>query len=533
MRLTVRPKGWLGPSIRIDFLLVVVISLVLRSSNLSSLPIFTDEAIYLRWASEIWQQRTRMALLIPISDDGKQPLFMWLAGGAMQLATDPLIAGRMVSVIAGVVTTVGIYFAGCWLWGNRAGLLSAFLYAVAPFTLLFDRMALADSLLTSTAAWSLALGIYLAKSERRSHKGIFVGLILGIVLGTAIWTKMTALFILPFPLLCLILVSRKRDLRDPVLGLITSYVIFGAFAGLLAFMPNAENLIEKTQHFSLSPAELLKFPVDIWNANLTAYWIWIQCYLPAPLYWLVLIATPWGLAYRRRQTLVLLACWAVFAIPPILTGSAIYTTRYVIPSILPLLLSVAELLVCGSQRLASSQEALHVKAWVQPIILPAAKVILLLAIVAPSLAFDVQLLRDPSSANLAETDRFQYVSGWPSGWGFSEAIELVRKRISERGGEVIVLSDHFHGLPRDGLAIYLSGIPRAHLYVDGHIPWGGKGIVEAWQTHQVPVIVVGAEGRNNLEDFERQVPEAKRIGLFWKPGGQFSFRVYEIDPQGS
>ena len=37
-------------------------------------------------------------------------------------------------------------------------------------------------------------------------------------------------------------------------------------------------------------------------------------------------------------------------------------------------------------------------------------------------------------------------------------------------------------------------------------------------------------GRDDLEAFELQVPEARRIGLFQKPGGEFSFRVYEMEP---
>lgn len=34
----------------------VVLALLLRMANLLSLPIFTDEAIYLRWADDIWEQ---------------------------------------------------------------------------------------------------------------------------------------------------------------------------------------------------------------------------------------------------------------------------------------------------------------------------------------------------------------------------------------------------------------------------------------------------------------------------------------------
>jgi predicted membrane-bound mannosyltransferase len=100
--------------------LVVGVAILLRTHNLTLLPIFTDEAIYLHWALDIWEQRTRAALLIPILDDGKQPLFMWLAGGAMQVVSDPLAAGRLVSAVAGVSATVGMFLAGRLL-ARRAG----------------------------------------------------------------------------------------------------------------------------------------------------------------------------------------------------------------------------------------------------------------------------------------------------------------------------------------------------------------------------------------------------------------------------
>jgi hypothetical protein len=106
----------------------------------------------------------------------------------------------------------------------------------------------------------------------------------------------------------------------------------------------------------------------------------------------------------------------------------------------------------------------------------------------------------------------------------------VKKRAAEYGQQpVIVLSDHFHGLPHDALLLYLRGVPNLHYYVDGHIPWGGNGLLEAWRPHQVPLLIITADGRNDPVPFERNLPQAKPIGVFWKPGGLYAFRVYEIE----
>lgn len=519
VRSNVRGFEWAG---LIGLALVVAVSLVLRTQGLLSLPIFTDEAIYLHWASDIWEQRSRLSLLIPIAADGKQPLFMWLAGGAMQLVQEPLLAGRLVSALVGVAGTVGMYFAGSYLAGRRAGIAAALLHATAPFTLLFDRMALADGLLTVTAIWALFFTISIAGGDRPDRPVLLSGIGLGIALAAAIWTKMTALFLLPFPLLGLLLVRTLPGLRRAGLGLVVGYALFGVFAVLLALMPNSSNLVDKTSHFSLSIQELLMFPTEIWASNAGAYWSWITAYLPAPLYWLVLLAAPWGLVYRRRHALMLLACWAVFAIPPLLTAEVLYTTRYVVPSVIPLMLLTAEFISWTVERVRTRWQLDRFRTTV-------ATAGLLLVAALPSAAFDLLLIEDPSRANLAETDRWQYVEGEPAGYGFIEAVGLVIERLAQYEGNVIVLSESYPGLPNDGLAVYLKGMPGVYHYVDRHVMEGGTGIVGAWRSHNVPLLIVSHDASCDLDAFERAVPEAKRLGIFRNPYAQHAFRVYEID----
>src|SRR3989344_5804660 len=55
-------------------ILILILALGLRLYNLTYLPIFADEAIYIRWA-QIMQAESTLRFL-PLSD-GKQPLFMW------------------------------------------------------------------------------------------------------------------------------------------------------------------------------------------------------------------------------------------------------------------------------------------------------------------------------------------------------------------------------------------------------------------------------------------------------------------------
>ena len=118
---------------------ILALALFLRAFKLTTLlPILVDESIYLRWAEIIHHQGQWFISLL----DGKQPLTYWLlAIQRMIWDSDPLAGGRMLSVIAGLASTIGVYAVGRLLSDERGGLVSAFLYACFPLSILYDRLA--------------------------------------------------------------------------------------------------------------------------------------------------------------------------------------------------------------------------------------------------------------------------------------------------------------------------------------------------------------------------------------------------------
>lgn len=65
-------------------------------------------------------------------------------------------------------------------------------------------------------------------------------------------------------------------------------------------------------------------------------------------------------------------------------------------------------------------------------------------------------------------------------------------------------------------------------YVDSHMTWNPEDFIATWKPHRVPILLLGNDGIDRLDEFERVVPQAKRLGFFPKPTGQSSFRVYEV-----
>src|SRR3990167_3465310 len=85
--------------------LLLVFYFASRVYHLTQIPVFVDEAIYIRW-SQVMRAEPSLRFL-PLSD-GKQPLFMWLTMPALKFIADPLFAGRIVSVVAGLFTLLGL-----------------------------------------------------------------------------------------------------------------------------------------------------------------------------------------------------------------------------------------------------------------------------------------------------------------------------------------------------------------------------------------------------------------------------------------
>src|SRR5579862_5257530 len=151
------------------------------------LPIFTDEAIYLHWSQVALTDANWRFISLT---DGKQPMYVWIALVFLKFIHDPLYAGRLVSVFAGFFSMIGIFFLGRELFKNtKIGLLASLLYVLYPFALLYDKLAMYDSLVAMFMIWIFYFTVLLARNVR-----LDLGMILGILIGFGMLTKSDADF---------------------------------------------------------------------------------------------------------------------------------------------------------------------------------------------------------------------------------------------------------------------------------------------------------------------------------------------------
>lgn len=404
-----------------------------RLINLTQLPIFTDEAIYIRWAQI--GERDASWRFISLTD-GKQPLFTWIMMGMLRIIPDPLAAGRMVSVLAGFFSLTGLYVLVNELWKNRRiGLLSGFLYVISPFALMYDRMALYDSLVCAFSIWNLYLAILLVRSIR-----LDVALLFGMTLGVGLLNK-TSVFISMYLIPATLLLFNWRSRRKILLffqwvGLVMIVVVLSQLLySILRLSPFFYIIKQKDALFIYPFREWIKHPFIFFYGNIHGMFDWVIRYMTMPVFFLSIVS----LIFPKKmfkEKLLLFIWWAAPFTGLALFGRVLYP-RFVLFMIMPLLVLAAdmvnEIFLLRLRRIFTG--------------------ICIFVLVVPSLFSSYKIITDITNAPIPKSDLGQYVNDWPSGWGVREIVAFIGKEAEK--GKVSIYTEGTFGLLPYAFEIYL------------------------------------------------------------------------------
>lgn len=417
------------------FVLFGLLFFLSRLYSIASLPIFTDEAIYTRWSQIArYDPGWRFISLT----DGKQPLFVWITMNMMRFVKDPLLAGRLVSVAAGFITFVGLFFLGKEIFKNTwVGIISSALYLIFPMALVYDRMALYDSMVGTFAVWSLYFQVLLVRRLR-----LDIALILGMVMGGGVLTKTSGFFsiyLFPFSLLLFNLQPKKRVikfLKWVGLAIIATIFAYGYYS-ILRLFPLFHVIAQKNSVFVYPLNEWIIHPFNFLYGNLGGLLDWFKQYSTWPIIILMICSFFVSLKYTKEKLLLLI--W--FLIPFValaLFGRVLYP-RFIFFMILPLL-PLAALTIYKLYTLLSNKLLF---------------VACCLLLVALALRSDYYILTDFKEAPIPGSDLGQYVNDWPAGGGVKEIISFLQKEASK--GKIYVASEGtFGSLPTYAVEIYLG-----------------------------------------------------------------------------
>lgn len=411
------------------FLLLLGFYFFSRIYQLTKLPIFADEAIYIRWSQIM---RTEPTLRFVPLQDGKQPLFMWLTIPFLKFFPDPLLAGRMVSVFSGLATLLGVGILTFLLFSqiNLAFLAMAF-YILTPFCFFFDRMALVDSLLAGFGIWTFIFAFLLAKEKR-----LDLALILGMILGGAFLTKSPALFFLIMvPILVLGLNFKKKTFKKDFFKLLillgVSSFLALAIYNILRLGPDFQMIAVRNKDYVWPAAEILKHPWDPLKPHLGDIFRYYWSYLTPVLF---ILGTAGLVLVFKDFNFLALAFWWLLPLMAQAGMAKVFTARYILFGI-PVFLVLA----------ISAFKRLKMK-------IKKAIVFLFLAF---SLHFNFNLWRDPAQAPLPRDERAGYLQDWTAGQGIKEISDYLKGLPRDKG--IVVGTEGYFGTLPDGLQIYLQG----------------------------------------------------------------------------
>lgn len=404
-----------------------------RLINLTLLPIFNDEAIYLDWGHREIQEP---GFLFYSLYDAKQPLLMWFFSLSMSIFQDPLFAGRFIGIVCGFIVMVGVYKLASQLFNKKYGVLASLVYIIIPIFSFYDRQALMESAMVAVGIWSSYYLIQLLKAPRDS-----VAVKLGLVFGLGYFIKSTALIFLLVTLLIFGYFMLKDRRVKQFLRL--SGICLGVALSILLILfiqPLFWQTLASNSRYVLTPPELLTQPFSFWSNKLIAT-IKIVTFGLTPM---IVLPSVLGVGYlwqskiRERRALVI---WFAIAFIIQFLFSRFTTPRYLAP-FLPL--SIIFLMACyyhmfGKIKLAHG--------------------LLLSLLVIPLLLTTYQVLSPYSylkSISLGLDEG--YLEGQTSGYGIQETVDFLRARNSP---QPIFVATHLNaGNPESAVIVYFRNDPR-------------------------------------------------------------------------
>lgn len=428
---------------------------ILRLIFLTRLPIFTDEAIYIRWAQIALQDSSWRFISLT---DGKQPMYVWVAMVFLKFIHDPLTAGRLVSVMTGFLTMLGIFFLTLELFKNKAtAFLAAVLYVFYPFAQVLDRMALYDSMVATFYVWALYFSVLLVRKIR-----LDIAYTLGFIIGGGVLTKSSnffSIYLLPFLLILFDFKQKKLKsqlLKFIVLAAVSVGIGYG-FYQVLRLSPLYDMIAVKNATFVYPFSEWIQHPFLFVFSNLNGLTSWLIQYLTPSYLILVLLAILFINKFFREKLLLLL----YFALPFLalaLFGRLIYPRHIFLMSVMLLPLAAWSL-----NYIFEEIGKIFAK---NTVVVRAIQIILLLVVIGYPLFVSISFAVDPANAQIADADSKQYANSWAAGWGVKESVAFFQNQA--RNQKIYIATEGTYGLMPESLEMYL--VQNKNFKIQGYWP---------------------------------------------------------------
>lgn len=442
---------WFPRPKRFEWLVVlslVAIFLVITLANLTKLPIFVDEALYLRWAQIAWHDASWRFISLT---DGKQPLYTWAVIPFMKVIKDPLLAGRLTSALCGLGTLLGTMYAGWLLSGKKLAFWAGLITLFSPFLFFYNRFAVMEGMMIMFGVWTFNLSVLLARFRR-----LDVALILGLWAGLALLVKSPAMFyLLLVPAAYLLVINFRTPVTKQLwsyLGLLSVVALLSlALYNIQRLSPWMHMIGQKNAFFIVPFSEIFADPARLTN-NFMDIWRWHKAYTTLP----VLLLSMWGFftwfkRFWRESLLTLL--WFFLPLLGTILLARLFAPRYMV-------FTTPFLLIFAGYALSQIKSA-------------KTRLLSVLALLLLPFILIIRLILDPLHFPYVSVDE-GYVNGWSAGNGVKQIADWAVSRVHETSSPVVIYTEGTFGILPHGLELYadgrVNGLTIIGLYPINEIP---------------------------------------------------------------
>ena len=480
-------------------LLLLLLYFFLHLLNLTTLPIFNDEAIYLDWG---WAQTHVQGHLYDSLADAKQPFLMWVFSFFVSIFTDPLFAGRFVSVLIGGVTLVGIYTLAKKLLTKNAALLAAGLYTIIPIIVFYNRQALMESAIACIGIWSCNALLNLLRKPTTKN-----GILLGCILGIGFFIKSSALlFIMGSAIVVVVFLYKHKSME-----LIRAYgiSILSAISVniLLLINPLFWQTLSTNSRYTVTAGEFFSFPFVLWIHNILGFFE-IGFFFITPF---IFICSLFGIglllrAKNEQKNIFIVYFLIAFILELFSTKSQ--SQRYLLPFI-PFLVIPASLILSKLWRGNLLQKLVVFVSFMVPCVLS------FVLICNP----EQYIMQFSKVSHYSDTG---YIQGQTAGYGITEAMRYIKQHSAPNQPSLVFFALNV-GNPENAVSIYSQKDPRlVPLHIDAKL-FSHLDQYNCLTSHYPSFIVTRNEqqmGLNHYLSFEKSFPN---------PDPNYSVKIYRFN----
>ncbi|MCB9435446.1 MAG: glycosyltransferase family 39 protein [Anaerolineales bacterium] len=470
---------------RLSIVSVLLIHLALRLHNLTIQVPHIDEGFHVSRALLVWHFEQNPGRFM----HGKLLLYYWVGLFDPQPMSGLWVARASIAIFS-IITAATLYQIGRTLSNHWGGLLTVSLYAVMPYAIFFERMAMADPLAAGFAALVGWRSLVFAR-----HPSYRQGAILGVLIALASMSKLTMAPVALVPVFATIgHVNWRRRILPPLIVAACIVIVAwmpimlpAAYAHLYGdpFRLVSENNLQQLD--SASPIdELQRLYPQI--ADLSGHLFWVGLVL--------VVGMALWCGYHRARIGWLLA-WIGAVVLFSLLFSNRPRPRYFMPAIGPTVVLVA--VACTYL-------------WRMPPLRVLVRSTMIAGLAVWSLTFALPFIQalttDPLRLNLSPYETQLYLVGTQSGPAIEQAVRLIESQD-----------------PRPSI-IYTNWGTCQSLYFYTTLDIGclesANSPVEVLQ-HPVTYIIRNGDERG---EFNRYGVEWVRLGIFERQGGLFTVEVW-------